>query len=396
MSERCIIVGAGHAAAQMVASLRGEGWDGEILLIGDEASMPYQRPPLSKAYLAGAMTAQQLLIRPEAFYQKHKVELLLNTRVTKIDRERRIVSTNRRQTHSYDKLCLATGTRPRRLGSVPGAELAGIHYLRSLADIDRIRGDMAAARKAVIVGGGYIGLETAASLRKGGLDVTVIEAADRILQRVTSPQLSDFFRRVHRQHGVTILESTGLAEFCGEAGRVVSVRTTRGHLLTADIVVVGVGVEVNGDLAQDCGLDFDNGIVVDDYCRTSDANIVAIGDCTNQYNAHYQRRLRLESVPNATEQAKTAAKLLCGKPQVNDSLPWFWSDQYDIKLQIAGISDGYDEMETRGDVQSGCFAIYYLRQGVVIATDAINSPRDFMLAKKLIQTQSCLPETAAV
>ncbi len=392
MSQRCVVVGAGHGASELVAALRKEGWEGEIVVIGEEQQPPYQRPPLSKAYLGGEVTQEKLFIRPESYYEKQNVELKLGVKVTSIDRNAKTVSLDNGETLDYTYLCLATGTRARRLDMLEGAELDGIFYLRTIADIDRIVEALPNARRAVIVGGGYIGLETAASLRKKGIEVTVIEALERVLQRVTAPVMSEFFARVHREEGVEILEGTGLDAFLGENGKVNGIRTSNGDTIGADIVIVGVGIVVNDELAKDCGLEVDNGIVVNEYCETSDPHILAIGDCDNHYNAQYDRRIRLESVPNANEQARVAAKTMCGKREPYNSLPWFWSDQYDIKLQIAGLSQGYDATEVRGDTSTRSFAVYYLKDGVVIAVDAVNSPRDFMQGKKLITTRAALPD----
>lgn len=391
MTKRCVIVGAGHGAAEMVAALRKEGWEDEIVMVGEEPLPPYQRPPLSKAYLSGDVEVEKLHIRPPAFYEKQNVELKLGVRVLRIDREKQCVELDNGETLDYTYLCLATGTRARRLDMLDGADLDGIFYLRTVADIDQIAASLPSVKKAVIVGGGYIGLETAASLRKKNIEVTVIEAVDRILQRVTAPVMSEFFARVHREEGVTVLEGTGLGEFLGSEGHVNGIRTSNGDTIEADIVIVGVGIVVNDELAKDCGLSVDNGIVVNDYCETDDEHILAIGDCTNHYNAHYDRRIRLESVPNANEQARIAAKTICGNKVAYNSLPWFWSDQYDIKLQIAGLSQGYDAIEVRGDNNSRKFCVYYLKDGELIAVDAVNSPKEFMQGKKLIMERAGLP-----
>lgn len=392
MSQHCVVVGAGHAAAQMVSSLRAEGWTGDITVIGDEQSAPYQRPPLSKAYLHGDISADKMLIRPVAFYEKHNVQLRLGVRVTEINRQAATVALSDDNILAYDYLCLATGARARRLDSVVGANLPGIHYLRTISDIDMILADLDGSNKAVIVGGGYIGLETAASLRKKNIEVTVLEAADRILQRVTVPVMSEFFARIHREEGVRVIEGVGLSEFVGHEGRVSGVKTTQDEILAADVVIVGIGVIVNDELAQSAGLTIDNGIVVDDYCVTSDEKILAIGDCTNHYNAHYDRRLRLESVPNANEQAKIAAKTLCDHRTPYNSLPWFWSDQYDVKLQIAGLSQGHDDIVVKGDMSTRSFGVFYLKDGKVISADVVNNPKYFMQAKKLIAAGDPLPE----
>jgi len=391
MSKRCVVVGAGHGAAEFVAALRKEGWEDEIVVVGEEPLPPYQRPPLSKAYLSGDVAVEKLHIRPPAFYEKQNVELKLGVRVVRIDREKQCVELDNGESLDYTYLCLATGTRARRLDMLDGAELDGIYYLRTVADIDKIAASLPGVKKAVIVGGGYIGLETAASLRKKNIEVTVIEAVDRILQRVTAPVMSEFFARIHREEGVTVLEGTGLGAFLGSDSQVNGIKTSDGDTIDADIVIVGVGVIVNDELAKDSGLSIDNGIVVNDYCETDDEHILAIGDCTNHYNAHYDRRIRLESVPNANEQARIAAKTICGNKVAYNSLPWFWSDQYDVKLQIAGLSQDYDAIEVRGDNNSRNFCVYYLKDGELIAVDAVNSPKEFMQGKKLIMERAGLP-----
>lgn len=393
MNKRCIIIGAGHAAAQLAISLRSEGWEGDILILGEESSEPYQRPPLSKAYLSGELSADKMLIRPVALYEKKQVTLKLNCRVVSIDKLAKTVTTEQGEKLTYHKLCLATGTRARQFKGMPSANLEGIFYLRTMQDIDNIIQALGGAKHVAIVGGGYIGLETAASLLKKGLQVTVIEATDRILQRVTAPVMSEFFAQVHQEEGVTIIEGVGLSEFIGKKNKVSGIKLSNGNAINADIVIVGIGVEVNDELAVACDLEVDNGIVVDEYCQTSDPDILALGDCSNHFNAHYGRRIRLESVPNANEQAKTVAKTMTGKKEPYNSLPWFWSDQYDVKLQIAGLSQGFDQIVLRGDISSRSFCVYYLLSGVVIAADAINRPKDFMLAKKLILEKSKLPES---
>ena len=392
MTKCCVVVGTGHAAAQLVPSLRAEGWAGRIVVVGEEALLPYQRPPLSKGYLNGEVTAARMLIRSQAFYEKQAVEFMLGVKVTAVDPARKCVQLDTGAALAYNYLVLATGTRARRLDRLEGANLqTAFTTCVPGRDIDQLITDLKTATTAVIVGGGYIGLETAASLRKQGLEVTVIEAVDRILQRVTAPVMSAFFARVHRDEGVKVLAGTGLASFIGSNGRISGIRTSDGQEIAADIVIVGVGVAVNDELAVAAGLAVDNGIVVNDYCETSDKHILAVGDCTNHYNRVYDRRLRLESVPNAVEQAKIAAKTVCGKRQAYNSLPWFWSDQYDVKLQIAGLSQGYDELLVRGDNNSRNFCVYYLQAGRVIAIDAVNRPRQFMQAKKLIVDGAGVP-----
>lgn len=381
-TERVLIVGASHASAQLCASMRQHGWTGEILLIGDEPSLPYQRPPLSKTYLAGTTTLADLLIRKPEYYAKEQV-VFRHARVTAIDRAAQSVRLEDGDTLSYDKLVLCLGARPRLL-SIPGMSLPGVHCLRDAADIEAIRSSLATVERAVIIGAGYIGLEAAASLRKLGIAVTVLEVAERVLQRVTAPEVSAFYERVHREEGVDLRLGVGAVALEGE-GHVSSVRLTDGSALAAELVIVGVGVVPNVELAQDAGLAVENGIVIDAHGRTEDPNIFAAGDCANYFDARYDRRLRLESVPSAVEHAKAVAGTICGKEKAISALPWFWSDQYDLKLQIAGLNTGYDEVVLRGDPATGrAFSCFYLAEGKVIAADCVNRPQDFMFSKRAI------------
>jgi 3-phenylpropionate/trans-cinnamate dioxygenase ferredoxin reductase subunit len=377
-----VIAGAGHAAGQVVASLKQKKFDGIIVLVGEEAWLPYQRPPLSKKYLAGEMPAERLYVKPSSFYDDPAIEVHLNTEIAAIHRHDRNVETASGERIDYDKLVLATGSRARLLDTV-GSDLNGVHYLRSIDDVDRIRRDIDAAQKVVIVGAGYIGLEVAAVMRQLGHDVTVLEMADRVMNRVVSPVVSDFYQEQHARNGVELLLSTALEAIVGD-DRVNAVMTSDDRTLPADTVVIGIGIVPNSELAVSAGLDVDNGIVVDDHCRTSDIDVYAVGDCTSHPSSIYGRRLRLESVHNALEQAKTAAANICGEDVAYAQVPWFWSDQYDLKLQIAGISEGYDEVVVRGDPKGAAFSCLYLRDGQLIACDSINAPRDFVQSKALI------------
>jgi len=382
VTKTIAIVGAGHAAGQVIATLRQRKFDGRIVLIGDEPYLPYQRPPLSKKFLAGELPAERLYVKPATFYDDAQIELHLNRRVSNIDRGTRQLTITDNDKITYDKLILAQGSRVRKV-RVEGSELEGIHYLRGITDVEGIRAAVSTGARVVVVGAGYIGLEVAAVCRQRGLDVTVIEMADRVMSRVVSPQVSDFYQRIHSSHGVKLLLSTGLASFHGD-GKVSSVITSDGHTLAADFVVVGVGILPNVELAESAGLDVDDGVVVNDRCQTSDPDIYAVGDCTSHPNAIYDTRLRLESVHNALEQAKTAASNICGEETRYAQVPWFWSDQYDLKLQIAGLSQGYDRTILRGDPESAHFSCLYLKDGVLIAVDAINTPKDFLQSKVLI------------
>ncbi|GMR17530.1 MAG: FAD-dependent oxidoreductase [Gammaproteobacteria bacterium] len=382
MDERLVIVGAGHGAGQLVASLRQKRYAGQITLIGDEAYYPYQRPPLSKKFLAGELAAERLYIKPQSFYADPGVEVRLNTRIARIDRKAKQVFATDGTAFAYDRLVLALGARARKL-NCEGAGLAGVHQLRSIDDVAEIRSAAASGPRVVIIGAGYIGLEVAAVMRQLGLHVTVVEMEQRVMSRVVSPEVSAFYAGEHAAHGVELLLSTGLSGFGGD-GRVTTVALQHGDTLPADLVVVGIGIEANTELAAEAGLEIDDGIVVDDRCRSSDAAIFAIGDCTRHPNALLGRSLRLESVHNAVEQAKTAAANLCGETLHYAQIPWFWSDQYDLKLQIAGLSQGYDQTIIRGDPHERAFACAYLREGRLLALDAVNTPRDFMQAKALI------------
>ncbi len=383
--ERAVIVGASHAGAQLAANLRREGWSGEVVLIGDERGLPYHRPPLSKGYLAGKNGLDDLLIRGADFYEKQHIRLL-NATVEAIHRSAKRVSLSTGDTLTYTKLALCTGARARRLPT-PGVDLRGIHYLRTAADVELIRAAATPGRRVVIVGGGYIGLETAASLCSLGMNVTVLEATERVLERVTAPEVSAFYTRIHNGEGVEIRTHALVEAFFGNGG-VQEVVLADGEPIPADLVIVGVGVVPNTELASAAGLSVDNGIVIDDQARTSDPDIVAAGDCTSHTMARYGWRIRLESVSSAGEQAKIAAATICGKHSAIAALPWFWSDQYDLKLQIAGLNAGYDELLLSGDPsRDRDFSCFYFREGELIAADCVNRPRDFMSSKRAISQQ---------
>ncbi len=382
MTKKCIIIGASHAAAQLAPSLRQGGWEGDILVVGDEPYLPYHRPPLSKAFLAGEKTVDSLAIRPEAFYENNNIQFMVG-RVTAIDRDTKTLTLTDGQELSYDKLALCMGSRVRKV-SLPGSELQGIHYVRNIADAEGIRSQVTEGEHAVIVGGGYIGLETASALRKLGMKVLVLEMASRILQRVTAPELSEFYTRIHTEKGVDVRTDMSVVSITGDT-HCEKVICADGSVFPADLVVVGVGVLPNVELAEDAGITVNNGIVVNEFCCTNDDNIVAAGDCTNHFNKRYDRRIRLESVPNASEQGKTAAASICGVKKEYNSLPWFWSDQYDLKLQIAGLSQGYDQVLIRGDnFTSRSFAAFYFKDEKLISADCVNRPQEFMLSKKII------------
>jgi 3-phenylpropionate/trans-cinnamate dioxygenase ferredoxin reductase subunit len=376
-----VIVGAGHAAGQAAASLRQEGFEDDIIIIGDEAHIPYQRPPLSKAYLSGEQGIERVYLRPEKFYEDKNVTVKTSTSVTAIDTAAHTVTTDQGETIGYDKLLLATGGRPRKL-SIPGSDLTGIHYLRTIADVDAIRDEFAEGRRLVIVGGGYIGLEVASVAVKYGLEVHVLEMEERILQRVTTPQMSAYYHQLHGGRGVHIHTATMVTGFSGDAA--VDAVLCGDESIAADLVIVGIGIIPNVEVVQAAGIECENGIVVDDHCRTSAPDVYAAGDCTNHPNPLLDRRLRLESVPNAMEQARVAAANMVGGDKVYASIPWFWSDQYELKLQMVGFSADGDTQVVRGDMDANAFAVFYLKDGRVVAADAVNSPKEFMICKQLI------------
>ena len=383
MSSSVIIIGASHAAAQTCVSLRQGGWSGAITIIGDEPSLPYHRPPLSKEFLSGGKTIENILIRPAEAYEAANIEMKLGVRVSTINRSDKTITTSTGETLCYDKLVLTTGARVRRLG-IAGANLDNVFYLRSATDVLSIKAKAEAAKSAVIIGGGYIGLETAASLRKQGLDVTILEAMPRILQRVTAEEMSTFYKRIHTEEGVKIFESV-MASKIEKSREALNVIMSSEQSFSADMVIIGIGVVPNIELAEAAGLDVGHGIKVNEFCQSSDPNIYAAGDVTWHYNPIYNTHIRLESVPNATEQGKAAAAHINGNPKPYNSLPWFGSDQFDLKLQIAGLSTGYDKVVIRGDHETGRrFAAYYFKGAKFIAVDAVNAPRDFMFGKQAL------------
>ena len=377
-----VIVGGGHAAGQAAASLRQEGYEGELVIVADEPHIPYQRPPLSKQYLAGEQGLDRVYLRAEKFYADKSVEVHRSARVAGIDRGAKILALEDGGHVAYEKLLLATGARPRML-DLAGADLPGIHYLRTIADSDAIKADLVPGRRLAVVGGGYIGLEVAAVATAAGLSVAVVEMEDRILQRVTTPAMSEFYRKLHDDAGVAIHTGARAEAFVG-TDAVTAVRCADGSEIPADVVVVGVGILPNVELAADAGLACGDGIVVDERCGTADPDILAAGDCTNHPNALLDRRVRLESVPNAMEQARVAAANMLGKDRVYASVPWFWSDQYDLKLQMVGFSGDGNTTVTRGDPGARRFAVFHLRDGVLVAADAVNSPREFMACRQLV------------
>ncbi|MFG1201861.1 FAD-dependent oxidoreductase [Xanthobacter aminoxidans] len=389
MSAPLVIIGAGQAAAQAVTSLKAEGYGKPIIVIGDEPYLPYQRPPLSKAYLGGEMTEDRLELKAPAFYADAGAEMRLSTRVARIFPVGKEVELSDGARLTYGALLIATGTRARTL-PVPGAELPGVFSIRSIDDVKHFRAAALAGARLVIIGGGYIGLETAAKAKTLGLDVTVVEGAPRLLARVACTTISDFARDLHEGHGVTILTGTGVARILGTDG-VTGVELADGRVLPADLVLSAVGAVPNGEIAADAGLVMENGIRVDGATRTSVPDIYAAGDVANFPSKLYGRRVRLESVQNAIDQAKAAAKAISGGAVVYDPVPWFWSDQYDVKLQIAGLLDGHDRTECEGDVDAGRFCVRYFAGDRLVAVASVNDPKSHMLARKALATPPPIP-----
>jgi 3-phenylpropionate/trans-cinnamate dioxygenase ferredoxin reductase subunit len=394
MISTILVIGAGQAGAQAVDTLRREGFDGRLVLIGDEPELPYQRPPLSKKYLSGDMAAERLLFRHRAFYEDHRVELKLGIPAVRLDAAARQVELADGEKLNYDRLLLCLGAGSRRL-TCPGAALPGVHYLRALADVAPIQAALKPRSRIVIVGGGYIGLETAATCRGMGCEVTVLEMADRIMNRVVAPTVSRYFAEDHRARGVVIACDMRVVRIEGR-GRVERVVCADGSSHAADLVVVGIGAIATTELGREAGLTCDDGIVVDEHCRTSDPSIYAAGDCTNHPSPRFGRRVRLESVDNAFEQAKTAALNLLDRPVAHDRVPWFWSDQFDNKLLIVGLSQDYDAQVLRGDPASRSFSVCYLKGRELLALEAVNHSKDYMAARKLIAERACVnPEKLA-
>ncbi len=396
MSETALIIGGGHVAAELATSLRDQGWAGPIEVYSADTRLPYHRPPLSKAYMAGAVSADSLAIKPAAAYEKAQVQFHLGRRVRAIDVHQRTVTLDDGAQVAYASLALATGARPRRLdvpGRLEAAQASNHHVLRALDDAEVIRAQCVPGARLVIIGAGYIGLELAASAVALGAQVTVIEVQERVLARVTGPEVSAFYAAAHRAAGVDLRLATGVSALTCADGRVSAVQCSDGKAVPCDLVVEGIGVEPCVELAAAAGLALDNGIAVDGACRTSAAGVVAAGDCTSQPSVLYGRRIRLESVPNALEQARTAAATLAGRERSNTQAPWFWSDQFDLKLKSVGLLQGYDQCVLRGDPASRAFCAFYLREGRLLAVDTINRSPEFLAAKRIVAEQ--LPVTAA-
>ncbi|MGV6890078.1 NAD(P)/FAD-dependent oxidoreductase [Rhodophyticola sp. SM2404] len=376
---KIVVVGAGQAGAACVARLRSDGFDGEITLIGEESAPPYQRPPLSKKYLLGEMEVERLYLRPESYYPENAIDLHLDMTVEAIDREAKCVISGETRV-SYDHLVLTTGSYPRHLPASIGGDLGGVHVVRGLADVDAMAPSVHEGARVLIVGGGYIGLEAAAVCAAKGMKVILVEMADRILQRVASPETSDYFRAVHSAHGVDIRERVGLTRLTGK-GQVDGAVLSDGSEIALDMVIVGIGIAPATALAEAAGLEIENGIKVDAHGRTSDPSIWSAGDCASF--PYREDRLRLESVQNAIDQAENLARNIMGAEEPYLPHPWFWSDQYDVKLQIAGLNTGYDRIVTRGG--GDAVSYWYYKGDDLLAVDAMNDPRAYMVGKRLIE-----------
>lgn len=383
-----VIIGAGQAGSQAAYSLRLGGYKGEISLIGEEPFPPYQRPPLSKAYLKGEVDAERLFLKPREDYAAHGIELLTGRRVERIDTAARRVALEGGEEISWDSLVLATGARPRRLAA-PGAGLSGICELRTLSDVDKLRRLVAPGARMVVVGAGYIGLEAAAVGAQLGVKVTVLEAMGQVLARVAGPEISAFYTDVHRAAGTDIRLGARLEAFEG-GGRVTGVRLEGGEVIPADLVLVGIGVLPNLELASEAGIACGNGVIVDAQMRTSHKDVFAIGDVAWRPLAHYGREGRLESVHNAIEGGKLAAAAILGAPPPPVDVPWFWSDQFDLKLQTAGLWTGADQRVVRGNPAARSFAVFYLKEGRLIAVDAVNAAPEFLVGKKLVAAKAAV------
>lgn len=376
-----VVVGAGQAGSSLVSKLRNSGFEGKVTLVGAEPHPPYQRPPLSKKYLLGDMPLDRLYLRPETFYREQNITLRLGLPITKIDPNGRSILLDN-EVVSYDHLALTTGSVPRSLPTAIGGALDGVHVVRDLRDVDAMAPRFDAKARVLIVGGGYIGLEAAAVAATKGLEVTLVEMADRILQRVAAPQTSDFFRNLHQSHGVDIREGVGLERIFGDR-TVTGAALTDGSVLDLDFVIAGIGITPATDLAEQAGLEIDNGIKTNALGQSSDPHIWAAGDCASL--PYRGGRIRLESVQNAIDQAETVAENMLGADRPYQPMPWFWSDQYDVKLQIAGLNNGYDHVVTRPGEKGGAVSFWYYNKASLLAVDAANDPRAYMIGKRLIE-----------
>ncbi|NDZ17740.1 pyridine nucleotide-disulfide oxidoreductase [Variovorax sp. WS11] len=391
-----LIVGAGHAGAQAAAALRQNKFSGSIAIVGEETELPYERPPLSKEYLLGRKTFDNILLRPAGFWTSHEIQMLLGHRVVGVDAAEHHVTTSAGLALTYGVMIWATGGAPRRLPCA-GGELCGVHSVRNRMDVDRMTSELADTRNVVVIGGGYIGLEAAAVLVQLGKLVTIVEVQDRVLARVAGQCLSDFYAREHRSRGVDVRLGTGVDRLVGNGARVTGVALSDGTVLPAEMVIVGIGIQPAVEPLRAAGLPETNGVEVDEFCRSVLPDVFAIGDCAAHVNKYSAQSLpiRLESVQNANDQAKVVARFIAGERASYDAVPWFWSDQYDLKLQTVGLSGGHDSVVVRGDPAQGSFSVVYLKQGRVLALDCVNAVRDYVQGKALIQ-QRAEPDVAAL
>jgi 3-phenylpropionate/trans-cinnamate dioxygenase ferredoxin reductase subunit len=387
-----VIIGTGQSAAQCALTLRRNMFKDNITMIGEEKHLPYQRPPLSKEFLSGEVSLERVFMKSKEFFDQNDVTIFTSTPVISIDRNKKILSLSNQEDLTYNKLVIATGSRVRKL-NVEGSSLKNISYLRSIEDANRLKEYFKFGKKLVIVGAGYVGLEVAATAVKKGINVTLIEMENRIMSRTVDPVISKYFDSLHRQNGVEIFLEAALEKFEGEDA-VERVICSNGQIIEADGVLIGVGILPNQELAESAGLNCNNGILVDEFGKTEDTSIFACGDCTNHPNTYLNKNLRLESVHNALEQAKTVAMSLLGKQEKYNQVPWFWSDQYDKKLQIVGFSDDHDELVIRGSIEEDNFMLFFLKEGKLIAVNAVNNPKEFLICKKLVANKQKISSDA--
>ena len=380
--ENLVIIGAGQSAIQCITSLKKEGYTGSITMIGEEEHLPYQRPPLSKGFLDDSINKERLYFKKLDFFTENKIQLKLGTVANKVDLKNKLIFLSDETNLSFDKLVFATGSRVREL-DFPGNNLSSIHYLRGLEDAESIKNDMERSKDIVIIGAGYIGLEVAAIATKKNVTVSVIEMADRVMNRTVDPQISDYYLKLHQSNGVKFSFNNSLQEIKGST-TVESVLCSDGSEIKADMVVIGAGIIPNVELAEDAGVICDNGILVDEFGQTNHKNVYACGDCTSHPNKLLNRQLRLESVHNAMEQSKTVALSALSKPLEYNQVPWFWSDQYDHKLQIVGLSGEHDNVTLRGNTKDQQFMLFYTKENELIAVDAVNNPKEFLICRKLV------------
>ena len=380
--ENLVVIGAGQSAIQCITSLKKEGYEGSITLVGEEEHLPYQRPPLSKGFLDDSINKERLYFKKLDFFTENKIQLKLGISATSVDIENNLVNLSDEEKLHFDKLVFATGSRVRLL-DFPGNDLDNIHYLRGLDDAENIKKGLEKSKHLVVIGAGYIGLEVAAIASEKGVKVSIVEMADRVMSRTVDPQISDYYLNLHQNNGVKFKFNTSLEEIKGQ-GQVESVVCSDGTSINADMVIIGAGVIPNTEIAQNSGVSCENGILVDEFGRTNFKNVFACGDCTSHPNKLLNMQLRLESVHNAMEQSKAVAMSVLDKPAEYSQIPWFWSDQYDHKLQIVGISGSHDTVTMRGSTDASKFMLFYTRGEELVAVDAVNNPKDFLICRKLV------------